>query len=193
MASRKRPAADDVEFVGERTRQQRDDEGRKKAIDVDHKAKTELSTVDGLNELVANLSPGIQAAALKWCIDTDTSSVEVLVLLDKDDELMTALGLLSGGNNAALLRKRFATVREVLAGGRGDAGTSSKGGGGAGTSSEAPEVDHTVRVELLVAHQGKQRGQGKQELSEILIVTERALSVGQIMAKLHSVKGVDRA
>ena len=56
-----------------------------------------------------------QAAAVKWCEETDTDSMEVVVLLDQDDEFVTALSLKPAGNSEVLLRKKLDTLRRSLA------------------------------------------------------------------------------
>ena len=131
--------SDDVVLTGERTREERDAEGRKRAIDLDSVAGsaskhpkaeaaaasssensgaapcTELDKVDGLAKLLAHLSADHRAMALKWCVDHDADSVNVIVLMEMDDEFVASMGLKVGGLNERLLRKRLAVIREAVA------------------------------------------------------------------------------
>jgi hypothetical protein len=70
--------------------------------------------VDGLSSLVEYLSLETQEAALQWCIDTDTPSVQVLVLTQQDEEFIASIGAQPGGNIDTILRDRLAAVRRSL-------------------------------------------------------------------------------
>ena len=127
-------ASPEVVCTGSRTREERDAEGRKRAVDLDDdgspdgtsssgkKAKieggsmraTELERVSGLADLMKYLGPDAQVAAVKWCNETDTDSVEVIVLTEQEDAFAAALGFKPNGNNAKLLRTRFGKIRDAI-------------------------------------------------------------------------------
>ena len=73
-----------------------------------------LCSDEGLCALVKFLAPETQAAALAWCIEMDTSSVEVIVAVEADDAFVSALGLKPGGLNMGLVRKRLAAFRDAM-------------------------------------------------------------------------------
>ena len=174
------PDADDVDVVGERSREQRDIEGRKNAIHLDEDSKGQAKRprvilVDGLDELMMNFSAGIQKAALDWCTHTDTCSVDIILLLNQDDEFITAIGLQLEGNSAALLKKRFAAKRQAL------------GGGNAASSSSAPQ-----RLPKSGAIHAKcfDTGFGDDSVSPCIIATKSDLTASEVKAMVHSATGI---
>ena len=70
--------------------------------------------VEGLSSLVEYLAPETQDAALQYCMQTDTPSVQVLVLMEQDEAFIAAVGAQVGGNIETLLRDRLAAVRRAL-------------------------------------------------------------------------------
>ena len=57
--------------------------------------------------MVRNLPPSVQEAAQKWCEETDTASMHLVVELHMVDALVDALGLKKGGNNERAVRQRL--------------------------------------------------------------------------------------
>ena len=127
------PDADEVECVGERTREQRDAEGRKRAVDLDSEPAAKvpraevgasssggdavpgLDALNGLASLVKDLPAHIQAAAVKWCEDNEAWSVGIIVEAEADDAFVAALSLKPGGMSEIVVRKRLAKAREQVA------------------------------------------------------------------------------
>ena len=70
--------------------------------------------VEGLSTLVEYLAPETQDAALQWCVDTDTPSVQVLLLSGQEEAFLAALGVQPGGNVDTILRDRLASQRRAL-------------------------------------------------------------------------------
>lgn len=70
--------------------------------------------IEGLSSLVEYLSPETQDAALRYCVETDTPSVQVLVLMGADDSFLASLGVEPGGNTDTILRDRIASLRRGL-------------------------------------------------------------------------------
>jgi len=77
-------------------------------------AAPDLYRINGLAALVDYLAPEMQAAALKWCQETDTPSVQVLVLAAQDEAFLAALGVKPKGNTETMLRARLAAVRYAI-------------------------------------------------------------------------------
>ena len=123
----------DVEcvVVGERTREQRDAEGRKRAIDLDSGPAGKvpraevggsssggdgtvpgLDAFKGLASLVKDLPAHIQAAAVKWCEENEAWSVDMIVEAEQDDAFVAALSLKPRGTSEIVVRKRLAKARE---------------------------------------------------------------------------------
>ena len=76
--------------------------------------KPDLRGVDGLADLVEYLPPEKQEAALRWCLDTDTPSVKVLVLMEQDEAFLDALDIQPDGNMLPILRERLDAQRAAL-------------------------------------------------------------------------------
>ena len=67
----------------------------------------ESAPIEGLAHVVRNLPPSVQEAAQKWCEETDTASMHLVVELQMVDALVDALGLKKGGNNERAVRQRL--------------------------------------------------------------------------------------
>ena len=108
----------DVVVKGERTREQRDTEGRKRAIDLDEPAARRqrreprsLDDVDGLAELLRGLPEEVQSAAFAWCVEMDCISVGLIFEAEQEDAFVEALSLNPHGVVAMAIRKRLAKAR----------------------------------------------------------------------------------
>lgn len=116
-------------------------------------AAPDLYRVDGLATLVDYLAPEMQAAALKWCQETDTPSVQVLVLAAQDEAFLAALGVKPKGNTETMLRARLAAVRYAIV----DEEVQSKKrklvgmaeAGGAGRAGKAAEVGESKQLATM--------------------------------------------
>lgn len=130
---------DDGEVVvtRERTRQERDAEARKHAIDLEalpasKRPKTEhagsssaasssaaasssgtagVVRVTGLADLLENQSDEVCAAALAWCEDNEVKNVKLICDAEADDAFVDALPIKRTGIPAIALRKRLARLR----------------------------------------------------------------------------------
>ena len=70
-----------------------------------------LETVRGLPALMAHLSSSAQTLALRWCQQEDADSVAVIVLAERTDAFVRALGFKAGGCNETVVRRRLASLQ----------------------------------------------------------------------------------
>ena len=130
------PADDDeVQLVGERSRQEKDAELRKRAIDLEAEspadgkrakadaqpstsaAATAASTIDlagvlGLSALLEHLSDAVQRAALAWCVENEVTAVVLICEAEAEDAFVDALPIKPTSIPAITLRKRLAKLRD---------------------------------------------------------------------------------
>jgi hypothetical protein len=74
-------------------------------------AGVDLELVQGLSQLVKNLSEPVQAAALAWCLQQEVSAVGLIVECEEEENFLQALPMQPHGLPAKALRKRLAAVR----------------------------------------------------------------------------------
>ena len=73
-----------------------------------------LRSVEGLAQLVEYLSPEMQDLALRFCQQTGTPSVEVLVLMGQEEAFIDAVTGREVGNTNTILRDRLMMVRDDM-------------------------------------------------------------------------------
>ena len=124
-------AYDEVSITGSLTREEKDADLRKRAIDLDvptasKRVKNEagsssdlvlsaspenVDAVQGLGQLVEHFSVEIKTSALTWCTQQGLTAVMPIVEAELEDVFIQALGILEGGAAAVVLRKRLARLR----------------------------------------------------------------------------------
>lgn len=73
-----------------------------------------MGSIDGLEGLMAGLPAHVKTAAARWCAQTDTGTVQVLLYLHQEEEFIRALPLKAGGNNETLVRERLVQLRQSM-------------------------------------------------------------------------------
>ena len=61
--------------------------------------------------MVKDLPQSVKEAARKWCDETDTASMHLVVELQMVDAFVAALGLTKDGTNERAVRKRLDAMR----------------------------------------------------------------------------------
>lgn len=73
-----------------------------------------MAPIEGLEGLMAGLPAHVKTAAIRWCAETDTGTVQVLLYLRQEEEFIRTLPLKAGGNNEALVRERLVQLRQSM-------------------------------------------------------------------------------
>ena len=70
------------------------------------------SHIEGFEAGLKHLPPETREAARRWCQETDTASMHLVVELNLMDAFIGALGVKEGGNNEQAVRQRLAALAE---------------------------------------------------------------------------------
>lgn len=96
---------DDVVCVGKRTREERDVELRKHAVDVDDE-----DIVEGIDAVFHGMPNELRAAAVRWCKDHQADRLVHVVEAKLVDAFVESLRLVPGGVRDALVRTRLTSL-----------------------------------------------------------------------------------